>query len=514
MSTSSNVRIAKNTILLYIRMLISLVISLYTSRTVLQILGEDDFGIYNVVGGVVVLFSFLTNAMTNSTQRFLNYNLGLNDETKITNVFNTSMLAHFTIFGVVLVLAETVGLWFVMTHLNIPPERYSASIWVYHASVFATLLNIIVIPYRASIIATERMGIFAYISILDVVLKLIIVLILPFFSVDHLVLYAFLLAGISLLNYVLYRGICRMKMEFTHFHFVWDKAQYVEQMSFSGCYLFGGLANVGAKQGTNILINIFYNVAVNAAVGIANQVRNAVFGFVTSFQTAFNPQIVKLYASGEQEKLLSLIYRSSKFSYYLLFIISLPIIVFCEDILSLWLVNIPEYAVVFTQLVIVTSFTEALSAPLWTAIGATGKIKRYQIVVSLIILLDIPLVYIAFELGLSPVYAFIISLVINLLAYIYRLFYIKTHINYSIVTYLRVVLMPCIVITIISSFIPLVLSPYIESTFTLFVSILLTISTSALCIYMLGLSKIEKDFILQNFLGRIKRNQYGRLRPD
>ena len=230
------------------------------------------------------------------------------------------MLAHFTIFGVVLLLAETVGLWFVMTQLNIPAERYTASLWVYQASIIATLINIIVIPYRASIIASERMGIFAYISILDVVLKLVIVLILPYCAVDSLILYSFLLSGISLLNFVLYRFICRRKMTFTHFHFIWDKAQYKEQMAFSGWYLFGGMAIVGANQGINILINIFYNVAVNAAVGIANQVRSAVFGFVTSFQTAFNPQLVKLYAAGEQDKLLSLIYRSSKFSFYLLFI--------------------------------------------------------------------------------------------------------------------------------------------------------------------------------------------------
>ena len=505
MSTSSNARIAKNTILLYVRMLISLAISLYTSRAILRILGEDDFGIYNVVGGVVVLFSFLTNAMTNSTQRFLNYNLGLNDEQKIANVFNTSMLAHFTIFGVVLILAETVGLWFVETQLNIPPERYSASIWVYHASVLATLLNIIVIPYRASLIATERMGIFASISIWEVILKLIIVLILPLFSVDHLVLYAFLLAGISLLNFVLYRGICRTKMEFTHFHLVWDKDQYIEQMSFSGWYLFGGMANVGAKQGTNILINIFFNVAVNAAVGIANQVRNAVFGFVTSFQTAFNPQIVKLYATGEHEKLLSLIYRSSKFSYYLLFIISLPIVVFCEDILSLWLVNVPNYAVVFTQLVIITSFTEALSAPLWTAIGATGRVQKYQIFVSLIILFDIPLVYIILKLGFGPTWTFIVNLIISLIAYLYRLLYISKYIHYNIFSYFKYVLVPCVIVTIMSCPLPILLSELCESRLHIILSILATLFISCLTIFYIGLSKSEREFIRVFIIQRINK---------
>lgn len=503
MSSNSNARIAKNTILLYIRMLISLVISLYTSRAILQILGEDDFGIYNVVGGVVVLFSFLTNAMTNSTQRFLNYNLGLKDEKKIANVFNTSMLAHFTIFGVVLVLAETIGLWFVMTQLNIPAERYTASLWVYQASIIATLLNIIVIPYRASIIATEQMGIFAYISILEVILKLVIVLILPYFVVDSLILYSFLLSGISLIVFVIYRLICRQKITFTHFNFIWDKAQYKEQMTFSGWYLFGGLATVGAKQGTNILINIFYNVALNAAVGIANQVRNAVYGFVTSFQTAFNPQIVKLYASGEHGKLLSLIYRSSKFSYYLLFIISLPIVVFCKDILSIWLVDVPNYAVEFTQLVVITSFSEALSAPLWTAIGATGNVRKYQIFISLIILLDIPLVYLIFKLGFSPIWAFIINLTISMLAYIYRLFYIRKYVNYSVLVYLKSVILPCTFVTILSFPIALILRRVCVTPLMTMVLVFVTILLTCGIIYLVGLNKEERDFIANKLINKI-----------
>jgi len=505
MNSSSNVRIAKNTILLYIRMLISLVISLYTSRAILYILGEDDFGIYNVVGGVIVLFSFLTNAMTNSTQRFLNYNLGLNDEDRISKVFNTSILAHYTIFGIVLVLAETIGLWFVMTQLNIPTSRYSASIWVYQASVVATLLHIIVIPYRASIIATENLGIFASISIIDVLLKLIIVLILPFFAFDHLILYSLLLSGISLLNFIIYRHICRNKIPFTHFHYVWDKAQYIEQMSFSRWYLFGGVAMVGAKHGINILVNIFFNVAINAAVGVANQVRNAVYGFVTSFQTAFNPQIVKLYASNEHDKLLMLIYRSSKLSYFLLFIFSLPIIIFCEDILSLWLVDVPDYAVIFTQLVILTSFTEAMSAPIWTAIGATGKVKRYQILVSLIILLDIPLVYIAFKLGCTPTCAFIINLLINILAYIYRLIYVKKYVNYKLSKYYQYVISPCLIVTLLSCPIPILLRSIASSTLYVLVSICVTIIVSCFIIYSFGLNKAERDFIINGIVKRIKK---------
>jgi len=293
-------------------------------------------------------------------------------------------------------------------------------------------------------------------------------------------------------------------MWFTHFHFVWDKKQYLEQMSFSGWYLFGGLATVGTKQGTNILINIFYNVAINAAVGIANQVRAAVYGFVTSFQTAFNPQIVKLYASEEHDKMLNLIFRSSKFSYYLLFILSLPVVVFCEDILSIWLINVPKYAVVFTQLVVITSFTEALSAPLWTAIGATGKIQKYQFLVSIIILLDIPFVYIAFLLGFSPTSAFIINLIISVIAYLYRLLYIKKYVSYRLVDYFKLVLLPIICVTFLSLPIPIFLQRNSTSLVFIFIAIGITLLQTCVFVYMIGLNKTERNFIINNFVKKFK----------
>ena len=505
MANTSNKRIAKNTILLYIRMLIILIISLYTSRVVLSVLGADDFGIYNVVGGVVVLFSFLTTSMTSSTQRFLNYYIGLNDDKKTTKVFNAAIYAHITILIIVLVLSETIGLWFVRTQLNIPSERNVAMLWVYQMSVLTTLVNIMVIPYRAAIIAAEKMSIFAYLSILETGLKLIIVLILQYIHTDRLIMYVILLCSVSIINLILYFAICNSKFIFTRFHLFLDKQQYKEQISFSIWYLFGGLSLVLAKQGVNILINIFFNVAVNASVGIANQVRSAIYGFITSFQTAFNPQIVKLYAVNEYEKLLNLIFRSSKFSYFLLFILSFPVILFCEDILSIWLVEVPNYAVNFTQFVLLISFTEALSAPLWTAIGATGKVKWYQIIVSIIILLDIPLVYIAFKLDFSPTFAFIVNLIISIIAYIYRLFYIKKYVEYNLLDYFNNVLSPCIKVTLISLPIPLILKFYSESIFTTILYIIITIFISIIAIYILGLDKSEQAFVKCEIIKRIRQ---------
>lgn len=504
MAKNSNTRIVKNTTLLYIRMLIILIISLYTSRVVLSVLGADDFGIYNVVGGVVVLFSFLTNAMTSSTQRFLNYNLGLNDENKVIKVFNTAIITHFTIFVLVFILAETIGLWFVKTQLNIPPDRTTAMLWVYQMSVLSTLINIMVIPYRASIIAAEKMSVFAYVSILEALLKLIIVLILPYVTTDKLISYVVLLSFVSILNFVIYEEVCRRKLSFTRFHLQWDKAQYKEQISFSGWYLFGGLAMVGSKQGTNILINIFFNVAINASVGIANQVRNAVYGFITSFQTAFNPPIVKLYAAGEVEELLKLIYRSSKFSYFLLFTLSFPIILFCKEVLSIWLVDVPEYAVIFTQLVMIESFTEALSSPLWIAIGATGKVQKYQFFVSLIILSSLPLIYISFKLGFNPIIAFLINLIISIIALLYRLLYIKKYVHYSFHDYFIQVILPCLKITLISIPVPLILKYYFcASTISTLLILAVSIVISTITIYLIGLNKSERLFITNNIIKRI-----------
>lgn len=503
-TSTNNKRIAINTLLLYVRMLFTMVITLYTSRVVLQVLGADDFGIYNIVGGVVVLFSFLTNAMTSSTQRFLNYNLGLKDESKVAHVFNTSILTHFTIFLLVLILSETIGLWFVMTQLNIPEGRETATIWVYQMSVITTLISIMVIPYRASIIASERMNIFAYVSVIEVVLRLVVVLFLPFISYDSLIIYSILITLVALLTFLIYQIECRRKLSFTEINISWDKHQYKEMMSFSGWYLFGGMAMVGAKQGTNILINIFFNVTVNAAVGIANQVRNAVFGFVSSFQTAFNPQIVKLFAANEMEQLRSLIYRSTKFSYYLLFIITFPILLFCKDILSMWLGNVPDYAVVFTQLVLLSSFSEALSAPLWTAIGATGKVQRYQLLVSLLIILDVPLVYVAFKLGMSPIIAFVINLIVNVLAYIYRLVYIKTIVPYQIVEYFQRVIVPCCIVTVFSIPIPFLIREYNTSFNALLLSIV-SVVLSCMIVFLVGLDKSEKHFFIKMLNKIIKR---------
>lgn len=492
--SANNKRIAKNTILLYIRMFITLLVSLYTSRVLLQSLGVDDYGIYNIIGGVVVLFSFLSNAMTNSTQRYLNYNVGLNDESSTKKVFCVSMQAHFVIALIVLLFAETIGLWFVDTQLNIPEDRMYAAHWVYQLSVVTTCVNIMRVPYHAVVIAYEKMSFFAYVSIAETVLKLLIVyMLLVSGEVDRLILYSILLTITSFIIWFIYRFFCRKNYVISRYQNIKSKELFKELMSFTSWYLLGGVAMVGSHQGVNILLNIFFNVAVNAAVGIANQVKNAIYGFVTSFQTAFNPQIVKLYASNERESLLQLIYRSTKFSFFLMFILSFPVIMCSEELLSVWLVEVPQYAVLFTQLTIIATMFDAISAPLWTVIGATGKVKYYQIIVSVIILIDMPLAYIALKLGYSPISVFVINVFINLLAFVFRLVYSKKYVNISLRTYSKKVILPCLGVVLLVLPISLITSYYLN--FHWMVQFFFFVIVSISVVFIVGLETGEKKYL-------------------
>lgn len=487
----NNKRIAKNTMLLYVRMLLTLLVSLYTSRVLLEALGITDYGVYNIVGGIVVLFSFLSNAMTGSTQRYLNYNVGLNDKEQLSKIFSSCLQAHFIITIFVLVLAETFGLWFVIEKLNIPDDRLFSAQVVYQFSVVTTCINIVRVPYNAAVIAYEKMSFFAYISIIESVLKLLIIYLLLLCTTDKLILYAFLLTVVSILIWHVYRVYCRNQYEICKYKNVKSNSMLKELLSFTSWYLFGGAAVVGAKQGLNILLNIFHGVSVNAAVGVSNQVNSAIYGFVTNFQTAFNPQLVKLYAQGENEELFKLMVRATKFSFFMLFILSLPILINCEEILSVWLVNIPDYAVAFTMLTVLISYFDTVSAPLWTIIGATGKVRNYQIFVSLILFLCIPFSYLILKQGTSPVYVFYVNIVVNFLAYLYRLAYCHKYLKFRLLDYIFKALVPCVVTVLPAVILSIVVDAYL-SWFYSSIAIVLLVSLS---VYFLGLAKGERSFI-------------------
>lgn len=489
----SNKRIVKNTVLLYIRMTIILLISLYSSRILLKILGVEDYGIYNIIGGVVVLFSFLNNAMVNATQRYLNFSIGKGNENHVHKVFCVSMIVHFSIAGLVLLLAETIGLWFVNSQLNIPFERMHAANYVYQLSIAVTCINIIKVPYNAVIIAYEKMAFFAYISIVEAVLKLVIIFLLIITPFDNLMRYSLYLFVISVFVLVVYWIYCRKNYKVCRFIWMREVSLYKEMIQFAGWYLFGGIAVVGTRQGINILLNVFCGVALNAAVGVANQVKNAIYSFITSFQTATNPQLVQLYATGASEQFFELISRATKFSFFLFFIISFPVILVCEELLDIWLVVVPPYTVVFTQLTIISTFVDVVSAPLCTAMGATGRIKTYQLIVSFILLLDLPLSLYILRMGASPVYVYVINILVAIWTLIFRIVFILRKMNFGIRIYLKNALMPCLFVLLLSLPVPVTYN-YICNSMWLF-SLFLSIFFSCLSIYFVGLSKDEKKIV-------------------
>ena len=490
--TSANKRIVKNTFMLYIRMFLMMGITLYTSRVILQALGVDDFGIYNIIGGIVVLFSFINSAMVASIQRFLNFELGRGNVEEAQKVFAASLNIYLVIVLVFLVLAETVGLWFLNRYLNVPGGRLSAASWVYQATLVATVLNFIRMPYNAAIIAYERMSFYAYTSVVEAALKLGIVFLLYYFA-DKLIAYAWLVAIVSLLILLIYMQFCHRAFVICRHHtFAYDRRRYVSLMSFSGWSLFGSVANVGSSQGVNIILNIFFGVVVNAAMGIANQVSSAVNMFVSNFQTAFNPQIIKSYASGEKDRFISLILNSSKYSYYLLFLIALPCYICCEEILLLWLGEVPIHAVSFCRLLILFSLIDALQGPLWVSAQATGQIRNYQLLMSSLILLNLPVTYLVLKIIPVPEMALVVRVCINGVTGMARVIYLNRLYSFPISDYLTKVLCKCFGISVLSGILPIVIFCLTDGYLCLFIVIISSIASSLSFIYLIGLSSVER----------------------
>lgn len=497
MASENNKRIAKNTMFLYVRMLLIMGVTLYTSRIVLQVLGVEDFGIYNVVGGIVVLFSFVNNAMVTSTQRFLNYELGKKNLEATARVFSASVTIHWCIAIVTLILAETVGLWFLLNYIQYPLEREWAVILTYQFAILSTCINMIRAPYNAAIIAYEKMSFYAYISIIEAILRLLIVFLLLLANFDRLIFYSFLMfavIGIVTLGYYAY---CKSHFSTCRYTCHCDKDLYRRLMGFSGWSMFGGVANIGASQGLNILLNMFFGVTVNAAMGIANQVQSAVYSFVGNFQTAFNPQIVKSYASGDRDYFIDLIVRTSKYSYFLLFTISLPLYICCEEVLSLWLGNIPEYAVSFCRLMILFSLLDAMQGPLWVSVQATGKIRDYQILMSVMILSNLPLSYLFLKQGYSPEVVLVIRCLLNLLILFVRLWYLRHLYDFPVWRYLREVICRIVCVTVISYGMISCLSMDVLLIVKILEVIFFSIIGNLFLVYILGFDNKERQLIIK-----------------
>lgn len=505
-TTETNKRIAKNTLLLYFRMLFMMAVSLYTSRVVLNALGVEDFGIYNVVGGVVAMFGFLNSAMSTSTQRYITFELGRNDFKQLNKVFNISISIHAFISIAILILAETVGLWFLYHKMTIPIERMDAALWAYQGAIASTIVLIMSVPYNATIIAHEKMSAFAYISVLEVVLKLIIVYLLLIGDFDKLKLYAVLMFTVQLIIRFIYGNYCKRHFPETKILFCKDWTLFKNMLAFAGWNLWGNCAYIAFTQGVNILLNMFFGPAVNAARGIAVQVQSAVNQFSSNFQTALNPQITKSYATGDYAYMHKLIFRSSKFTFFLLLFLSLPIQLETETILNIWLKNVPEHTVNFLRLILCTTIIDATANPLMISAAATGKVKRYQSIVGGILLAILPISYATLKLGGNPESVFIVHLSVCAIAFITRLFIIRPMIQLNLKHYFKEVILRCFAVTFVALALPIVIKYLTNDSLTgFFVVCLACVCSVPVTSYFLGFDQNEKQFINQKILSVINK---------
>lgn len=501
-SQIKNKQILKNTVYLYLRMLLTIVVGLYASRVLLEKLGFEDYGIYNVVGGVIVLFSFLSTALNSATQRFLSVELGKNNITGLRKVFSTSIYIYLILSLIILIGGESIGLWFLNSQMNFPSDRMYAVNCVYQISILTFIVNAIRTPFNASIISYERMSFYAYTSILETIFKLLVIYIIDKSSIDKLILYALLIMSISivlLLWYILY----------THKQFPYlkiekriDKTYFKEMFNFSGWSLFGSLAVVGSNQGINILLNIFLGVLVNASMGIANQVTNVINQFTSNFQIAFNPQIVKGFANNEKESVARLVFLTARVSFFLLFVISLPFFIDAQYILKLWLCNVPDCAAEFTSFLLFSLLIEAIAAPLYMTIQATGNIKSYQITVSLLLASNLVLGYIFLKLGFPPISVIIIRCVVAIALLGYRIYRVSKILCFSIIEFINTVLFSLLIVSMLV-YIPII---FLYETINIpqIVYFIFAIIFGTIIIYSFGLNKSERNKINYLIKSKIK----------
>lgn len=506
--STQNKIIVKNTFLMYVRMFFVMAITLYTSRVVLQVLGVDDFGIYNVVGGFIVLFSFINLAMATSTQRYFSYEIGRGTEGDVSRVFTACLRIHLAIAGIVLLLAETVGLWFINCEMNFPEGSMTDVNWVYQFSVAAAVLTIVRVPYHGLVISYERMGFFAVNSIVENVLKLVIVFILIVSPFDKLVFYAFLTLLVTGFTTAWFAWYCRKAFPEVRYRSSGDNSATREIVAFSGWSTMESGANVGYQQGVDIILNIGYGVVINAATAIATKVSSAVLQFVVSFQQALNPQLIQSESRGDRRRQESLIFSSAKFSFLIMLIIAAPVIINMSCVLDLWLGDYPRVAVRFSQLIVLGSLLECISGPLWVTIYATGKIRAYQILISLTLLLNVPLAYVIARTGLDVSLVFVVRIFVYVAAMLVRLAFLKQLIGLSLRRFARMVFMPLAGVTLPLAVFGIVWLRYVGEA-SGFAALLwqtaVIVSVSLLLITAVGLTRGERVFVRDAVRGRLCR---------
>lgn len=494
--THDNKRIAKNTVALFIRTAAIMVITLYTARVILQALGVTDFGIINVVGGFVAMFGIINSMLSSSVSRYLTMALGRGDKEEMSRVFCSSVNVIYIICVLLFVVLEAFGIWFINTKLNIPSERLTAANWVFQFSVLTFIIDIIAMPYNALIIAHERMKAFAYIGIYEALGKLGISFLVMVAPIDRLIFYALLLCLLAVSVRLIYTFYCNRNFPESHYHVLIDKPLIKEMFFFSGWNFFGITSSMLADQGVNMILNIFFGPAVNAARGIAMQVSQGVGSFCGSFTSALNPQLYKSYAAGERDYYLLLCDRSARFSFYLYYLIALPVIFTVPLLLQIWLGTVPEHTVNFVRLVLVISLLTVLSNPLTTLLLATGKVKRYQLWCGGFRFVVLPICYILLWTGLAPEIVFIVTIFTEIVCISIRLIFLKLQINFPVMMFINKTILRVFAIAVLSSVLPFIVNYLVNGKWTNFFAVCIVCLLSTICIvYTLGVNRAEREFL-------------------
>lgn len=506
----NNKHIVKNTLLLYFRMLLMIGINLYTSRVILQVLGVEDFGINNVVGGVITMLGFLTGSLAGASSRYITYDLGKGNMEVMKKTFGNILSIHLLLAVIVIIIGETIGLWFMITQLQIPEARKVAAFWVYQFSIVSFVLSVISVPYNASIIAHEKMSAFAYISIIDAVLKLLIVYLLLVIPYDKLIVYAVLFCCIQVFDRIVYSVYCRKHFEETRNKLSFDKKLFKEIFTFAGWTMNGNLAVIGYTQGVNVLLNIFFGPAVNAARGIAVQVQNVTRQFCMNFQMALNPQLTKSYATGDYVHMHQLLKVSSKFSFYLMLLISLPLMLEAPFILKWWLGIVPEHTVSFLRLILCTGILFALSNPIITVVHATGRLKKFQLIEGSMLLSIVPIAYLLLKLlHIPPEYVFLVHILVEICTQYARIRIVLPLITMPLHEYIADVIKPVLKVGILALIIPVLVYCNMNTNITsFFIVCLITVCWILLVTYFIGCTKDEQFFVKSKFivaLGKLKK---------
>ena len=505
-TTSSKRRLVKNTSVLYARTLITMVISLFTSRVILQNLGVEDYGIYTVVGGFVSMFAIISSTLTGTTQRYLTYEIGKKENSDPQRVFGISMNIHILLSIIIVLLLETFGLWFLNNKLNISPDRLSTANWVYQFSIISFVINVISTPYNAVIIAHERMKAFAYISLFEVVLKLIIVYMLVITPWDRLCVYSFLLLVVSLIIRVIYGVYCGRHFAESKYKYYKGKDLYKEIFTFASMNFIGASADILCNQGVDVILNLFVGVTANAARGIANSVQGAVSKFVSDFTTAIKPQIMKEYAAGNISTSLDLCYMGSRFSFFLMLFFSLPICINAPYILYIWLGMEPEYTADFLKLTLLISSIMVLSYNVTTIILANGNLKSFTLWIGLVRISMLPIIYVALKFGAAPQIAYLIIVLFEFLALIVRLLVTQRLLNRNIlIDYIRYVFLPLLLVTAISAPSSFYISSFFDDGFKGFViETIICLVITSLSIFFIGFKKEERTFVYKKIKAIIR----------